>query len=90
MLNISMDEGGKKRRLDIHDKMISRNVFTTGQKVLLYQFCFKLISSKFEVSLGGTFVTSLFDYDAIKIKSEQTEKILMVNGNWIKPFYEDF
>ncbi|KAL7605388.1 hypothetical protein Lser_V15G17713 [Lactuca serriola] len=114
-LNMSMDEAGKKRKLDIqeleeiwnkvyeneaiykgktkafHDKMISRKVFTTGQKVLLYHSCFKLISGKLRSRWVGPFVvTNVFDHGAIEIKSEQIGKIFKVNGHRHKPFYEGF
>ncbi|XP_023766858.1 uncharacterized protein LOC111915433 [Lactuca sativa] len=112
---MSMDEAGKKRRLDIqeleeirndayeneaiykdktksfHDKMISRKVFVTGKKVLLYHSRFKLISDILRSRWVGPFVvTNVFDHGAIEIKSEQTGKIFKVNGHRLKPFYEGF
>ncbi|XP_023768543.2 uncharacterized protein LOC111917116 [Lactuca sativa] len=81
----------KEKTKAFHDKMISRKVFTTGQKVLLYHSHFKLISGKLRSRWVEPFVvTNVFDHGAIEIKSEQTGKIFKVNGHHLKQFYEGF
>ncbi|KAL7590341.1 hypothetical protein Lser_V15G38074 [Lactuca serriola] len=81
----------KEKTKAFHDKMISRKVFTTSQKVLLYHSRFKLISGKLSSCWVGPFIVSnVFDHGAIEIKSEQSGKIFKVNGHRLKPFYEGF
>ncbi|KAL7597626.1 uncharacterized protein LOC111878338 [Lactuca sativa] len=77
----------KEKTKAFHDKMMSPKVFITGQKVLLYHSRFKINSSKLWSHWVGPFVvTNVFDYGAIKIKSEQAGKIFKVNGHRLKPF----
>lgn len=74
-----------------HYKMISRNTFTVGQKVLLYQSCLKLFQGMLRSRWIDMFViTNVFPHSALEIKSLKTYKIFKVNGHRLKPFDEGY
>ncbi|XP_074300377.1 uncharacterized protein LOC141631634 [Silene latifolia] len=80
----------EKMRL-LHDKMISRKEFTVGQKVLLFQSRFKLFPNKLRSHWVGPYVvTDVAFHGAIEIRSLATNKVLKVNGQRLKPYYEGF
>ncbi|XP_016679149.1 uncharacterized protein [Gossypium hirsutum] len=59
-----------------HDKRIAQMHFSVGQKVLLYNSVLKLFP--------------VFTHGAIEIESEESGKQFVVNGQRLKPFYENF
>ncbi|XP_074298418.1 uncharacterized protein LOC141629293 [Silene latifolia] len=80
----------EKTRL-LHDKMISRKEFTVGQKVLLFQSRFKLFPGKLRSRWVGPYVvTDVAFHGAIEIRSLATHKVLKVNGQRLKAYYEGF
>ncbi|XP_040943782.1 uncharacterized protein [Gossypium hirsutum] len=74
-----------------HDKRIAQKHFSVGQKVLLYNSVLKLFSGKVRSRWQGHFiVTKVFTHGAIEIESEESGKRFVVNGQRLKPFYENF
>ncbi|RDX85521.1 hypothetical protein CR513_33273, partial [Mucuna pruriens] len=72
-----------------HDNIILRNEFKVGQKVLLFNPRFKLITGKLHSKWDGAFViTNVFPYGAIEIRNEATDKTFKVNGHQLKLFHE--
>ena len=71
--------------------MISRKSFQVGQKVLLYQSCVNLFPGKLRSRWIGTYVIlKTFPHGAYEIQSEDTLKIFKVNGQRLKPYFENF
>ncbi|XP_052488051.1 uncharacterized protein LOC128041773 [Gossypium raimondii] len=74
-----------------HDKRIAQKHFSVGQKVLLYNSVLKLFSGKLRSRWQGYFiVTKVFTHGAIEIESEESGKRFVVNGQRLKPFYDNF
>jgi hypothetical protein len=74
-----------------HDKMIARKDFSVGQKVLLFQSCLRLFPGKLRSRwLGPFIVTKIYPHGAIEIKSLDTDKVMKVNGQRLKPYYDGF
>ncbi|KAK8276598.1 hypothetical protein V6Z12_D10G210400 [Gossypium hirsutum] len=81
----------KEKTTAFHNKMITRKQFSIGQKVLLYDSTLKIFASKLRSKWIGPFtVTNLFSNGAVEIQSEETQKCFKVNGQRLKPFYENF
>ncbi|XP_074297799.1 uncharacterized protein LOC141628574 [Silene latifolia] len=80
----------EKTRL-LHDKMTSRKEFTVGQTVLLFQSRFKLFPGKLRSRwIRPYVVTDVVFHGAIEIRSLATNKVVKVNGQRLKPYYEGF
>ncbi|XP_052484896.1 uncharacterized protein LOC105795966 [Gossypium raimondii] len=74
-----------------HDKRIAQKRFLVGQKVLLYNSVLKLFPGKLRSRWQGPFiVTKVFTHGAVEIESEESRKQFVVNGQRLKPFYENF
>ncbi|XP_016684256.2 uncharacterized protein [Gossypium hirsutum] len=74
-----------------HKKRIAQKNFSVGQKVLLYNSVLKLFPGKLQSRWQGPFiVTKVFTHGAVEIESEESGKRFVVNGQQLKPFYENF
>ncbi|XP_040939850.1 uncharacterized protein [Gossypium hirsutum] len=74
-----------------HDKNIVQKHFSVGQRVLLYNSVLKLFPGKLRSRWQGPFiVTEVFTNGAVEIESEESGKRFTVNGQRLKPFYENF
>ena len=74
-----------------HDKMISRKSFEVGQKVLRFQSRLRLFPGKLRSRWIEPFiVVKVFPHGVEEITSEETSKILKLNGQRMKPYYEGF
>ncbi|XP_052880583.1 uncharacterized protein LOC128286856 [Gossypium arboreum] len=74
-----------------HDKIIVQKHFSVGQRVLLYNSVLKLFPGKLRSRWQGPFiVTEVFTHGTVEIKSEESGKRFTVNGQRLKPFYENF
>jgi len=81
-------QGFTKKRLSLHDRMLTRKEFHVGDKVL-YHSRLKLFPRKLRSRWIGPFVVSnVFPYGAVEITSLETNKVLKVNGHRLKPFYK--
>ena len=65
----------KERMKVFHDKQIVRKYFKPSQKVLLYRLFI---------------VKNVFSHGAIKIENPKNGNIFKINGQWVKPFLENF
>ena len=71
--------------------MISRKRFEVGQKVLLYESRRRLFPGKLRSRWNRPFVNlKIFPHGAYEIQSEDTLKIFKVNGQRLKPYFENF
>jgi len=71
-----------------HDKMISRRVFTPGQRVLLFNSRLKLFPGKLKSRWSGPFVIEkVYPYGAVELKNDDGT-IFKVNGQRIKLYHE--
>ncbi|KAH9723227.1 Integrase catalytic domain-containing protein [Citrus sinensis] len=81
----------KEKTKTFHDKMILKNEFSVGQKVLLFHSKLKLFPGKLRSHWVGPFiVTNVFPHGAIEIRSPTSGKVFKVNGHHLKLFYEGF
>ncbi|XP_062093501.1 uncharacterized protein LOC133799503 [Humulus lupulus] len=82
----------KEKTTTFHDRnRIVRKTFDAGQKLLLYHSCLKLFLGKLKSRWVGPFiVVHHYPYEAVEISSPSTGKILKVNGQRLKPYYESF
>ncbi|KAL2251650.1 UNVERIFIED_CONTAM: hypothetical protein Sindi_2287300 [Sesamum indicum] len=81
----------KEKAKAFHDRTISRKEFVVGQKVLFFHSKLKVSLDKLRSRWIGLFVvTNVFPHGAVEIKSPTTHKVFKVNGDLLKPFYEDF
>ncbi|XP_074300717.1 uncharacterized protein LOC141632024 [Silene latifolia] len=81
----------KEKTRFFHDKMIFRKESTVGKKVLLFQSRFMLFPGKLRSRWVGPYVvTDVAFHGAIEIRSLATNKVLKVNGQRLKPYYEGF
>ncbi|XP_048231243.1 uncharacterized protein LOC125370280 [Ricinus communis] len=79
----------KEKSKLFHDNILIRKQFEIGQKVLLYNSRLKLMLGKFRSRWIGPFVvTNVFSYDAVEIKSLDSDKIFKVNGHRLKIFHD--
>jgi len=79
----------KENTKSLHDRMITRKEFYVGDKVLLYHSRLKLFPGKLCSRWIGPFVVSnVLPYGAVEIISLETNKVLKINGHYLKPFYE--
>ena len=79
----------KEKSKLFHDNMIARKQFEIGQKVLLYNSRLKLMPGKFRSRWVGPFViVNVFPYDAVEIKSLDSNKVFKVNGHRLKVYHE--
>ena len=83
-------QGFTKKRLSLHDRMLTRKEFHVGDKVLYHSFL-KLFPRKLRSCWVGPFVVSnVFPYGAVEITSLETNKVLKVNGHLLKTFYKSW
>ncbi|XP_016677783.1 uncharacterized protein [Gossypium hirsutum] len=74
-----------------HAKRIAQKRFSVGQKVLLHNSVLKLFPGKLRSRWQEPFiVTKVFTHGAVEIESEESGKQFVVNGQRLKPFYENF
>lgn len=75
----------KEKIKHFHDKLISMKEFSIKQKVLLFNFSFKIMAGKLHSMWFWPFViTNIFPYSALEVKSESTNKIFKVSGHRLK------
>ena len=76
----------KTKTKTFHDKMISRKSFEPNQKVWLFNSKLKLFPSKLRSRWDGPFVVQqVFPSGAVRILDPQDGRVLMVNGQCLKP-----
>jgi len=64
-----------------HVKLITKKLFSIGQKVLLYDSTLKIFAGKLQSKWISPFIiTNLFSNGAVEIQSEKTRKFFKVNG----------
>ncbi|XP_016694462.1 uncharacterized protein [Gossypium hirsutum] len=81
----------KEKTKTFQDKLITRKKFSIGQNVLLYDSTLKIFAGKLRSKWIAPFtITNLFSNGAMEIQSEETRKCFKVNGQRLKPFYENF
>ena len=81
----------KEKTKNLHDRMLTRKEFHVEDKVLLYHSRLKLFPGKLRSRWIGPFVVSnVFPYGAVEITSLETNTVLKVNENRLKPFYESW
>ncbi|KAK9755958.1 hypothetical protein RND81_01G062600 [Saponaria officinalis] len=81
----------KERTKAWHDKMILRKDFKVGQKVLLFQSRLRLFPGKLKSRWVGPFViNNVYAHGAVEIKDPTIGKIIKVNGQRLKPYYDGF
>ena len=77
-----------KTRQMFHDII---EAFLGRTKMLLNNSVLKLFPGMLRSRWQGSFiVTEVFTHRAIEIESEESGKRFVVNGQWLKPFYENF
>jgi hypothetical protein len=76
----------KEKTKSLHDRMITGKEFNVGDKVL-YHLRLKFFPEKLRSRwIGPFFVSNVFPYGVVEIKSLETNKVLKVNGHRLKPF----
>ena len=81
-----------KERLKLfHDKNIVREAFEPHQKVLLYSSRLHIFPGKLRSRWTGPFIVKVVHpYGAVEIEIPKNGKIFKVNGQYLKPFLENF
>ncbi|XP_057808438.1 uncharacterized protein LOC131022913 [Salvia miltiorrhiza] len=78
----------KERLKRTHDQLIQVKTFEHGQKVLLYQSRFKLMSEKISSKWIGPYeVLAQYPNGAVEIKDYKFGGIFKVNGQRLKAYY---
>ena len=81
----------KERMKVFNDKQILRKSFEPSQKVLLFNSRLHLFSGKLRSRWTGPFIVkNVFPHGAIEIKNPKNGNIFKVNGQHLKPFFENF
>ena len=77
----------KEKMKTFHARMILRNEFSVGQKVLLFHSKLKLFPGKLRSYWVGPFiVVNVFPHGAVEIRSPTSDKVFKVNGHRLKTF----
>ncbi|XP_057784383.1 uncharacterized protein LOC131001809 [Salvia miltiorrhiza] len=72
-----------------HDKNLQGKTFTVGQNVLFFQLKLRLMTGKLKTKWIGPFmIQSVCPNGAFEIRSLDTAKIFVVNGQRLKPYYD--
>ncbi|XP_062112836.1 uncharacterized protein LOC133823989 [Humulus lupulus] len=80
----------KTKAIHVRNRIIQK-MFDSRQKVLLYHYHLKRFSGKLKSRWVGPFiVVHHYPRGAVEISSPSTGKILTVNGQRLKPYYESF
>ncbi|XP_057779967.1 uncharacterized protein LOC130998567 [Salvia miltiorrhiza] len=78
----------KERLKKTYDQLIKVKTFEHGQKVLLYQSRFKLISGKLSSKWIGPYeVQAQYPNGAVEIKDFKFGSVFKVNGQRLKAYY---
>ncbi|RDX62793.1 hypothetical protein CR513_58835, partial [Mucuna pruriens] len=81
--NMAYDQASHNR------KLILRNEFKVGQKVLLFNSRLKLITGKLRSKWDGPFVvTNIFPYGVVEVRDEANNNTFKVNIHQLKPYHE--
>ncbi|XP_062112451.1 uncharacterized protein LOC133823603 [Humulus lupulus] len=82
----------KEKTKTFHDQnRIIQKTFDAGQRVLLYHSLLKLFRDKLKSRWVRPFiVVHHYPHGAVEITSPSTGKLLKVNGQRLKPYYESF
>ncbi|XP_016742962.1 uncharacterized protein [Gossypium hirsutum] len=73
------------------NRKIAQKHFSVEQKVFLYNSVLKLFPGKLRSRWQRPFIViEVFTNGAVEIESEESGKRFKVNGQWLKPFYENF
>ncbi|KAK2366359.1 hypothetical protein QL285_079748 [Trifolium repens] len=86
-----LDALKKEKTKHFHDKMIFREEFSVGQKVLLFNYCPKVVAGKPKPKWIGPFiVTNVFPHSAVELKNVGTKRLFKVNRKRLKLFHGSF
>lgn len=81
----------KERMKVFHDKNIVRKTFEPSQKVLLYNSRLHLFPGKLRSKWTGPFIVkTVYPHGAVEIENPSNGNIFKVNGQRLKPFFENF
>ena len=81
----------KERMKVFHDKNIVRKSFEPSQKVLLYDSRLHLFPGKLRSRWTDPFIVKKsFSHGAVEIENPKNGNIFKVNGQRLKPFFENF
>ena len=81
----------KEKMKVFHDKHIARKSFEPSQKVLLYDSRLHLFPGKLRSRWIGPFIVkNVFSHGAVEIENPRDGNIFKVNGQRLKPFFENF
>ena len=81
----------KNRMRAYHDKNIMRKSFEPSQKVLLYNSRLHVFPGKLKSRWIGLFIVKTFyPYGSVEIENPETGAIFKVNGQRLKPFFENY
>ncbi|XP_042988735.1 uncharacterized protein LOC122316270 [Carya illinoinensis] len=81
----------KEKTKAFHDKHILRKSFLPNQKVLLYNSRLHVFASKLRSKWSGLYIVqTAFPHGAVEILNPHNGNIFMVNGQWLKPFLDNF
>ena len=81
----------KERMKVFHDKNIVRKSFEPSQKVLLYDSRLHLFPGKLRSRWTSPFIVKKsFSHGAVEIENPKNDNIFKVNGQRLKPFFENF
>ncbi|XP_038891667.1 uncharacterized protein LOC120081059 [Benincasa hispida] len=80
----------KEKKKRWHDQCISKKDLVVGQKVLLFNSRLHLFPGKLKFRWSGPFIIkTIFPYGAVELTREDGTNIFKVNGQRVKPYFED-
>ena len=81
----------KERMKAFHDKNIMRKSFEPSHKVFLYNSTIHLFPGKLKSRWSGPYIVkTVFPHGAIDIGNPNNDSVFKVNGQRLKPFFDDF
>ena len=81
----------KARTKAYHDKHIVPKTFEPNQKVLLYNSRLKLFAGKLKSKWNGPYIVkNVYPHGAIEIVNPKSGESFKVNGQRLKPYFENF
>nr|GEV61110.1 reverse transcriptase domain-containing protein [Tanacetum cinerariifolium] len=77
----------KERTKKLHDSKIKNRIFNVGNRVLLFNSCLKIFSSKLKTRWSGPFtITKVFSYGTVEL-SQSDGPNFKVNGHRVKHYF---